>query len=166
MLVRESVKSFVRRHVFRHLTMARGILGSIKTRRTRDLASPPQPGPPTCNLIMISMEASLVYAKVAKEGVDCDCGARIVMASPTRRALGMARIGGGAIMAVSGSAVMADVEAARRGGGSGGLYWCAGASPGGHIDADGGGARGGEAAVACSSFLSVSGRIHRPQSLS
>ena len=61
---------------------------------------------------------ALSYAKVAKEGVDCDCGARIVMASPTRWA---ARIGGGAIMAASGSAAMADVEAARRGEGSGGL---------------------------------------------
>ena len=64
---------------------------------------------------------ALSYAKVAKEGVDCDCGARIVMASPTRWARGTARIGGGAIMAASGSAAMADVEAARRGEGSGGL---------------------------------------------
>ena len=60
------------------------------------------------------MMNALSYAKVAKEGVDCDCGARIVMASPTRWARGTARIGGGAIMAARGLDVCHGRRSARR----------------------------------------------------
>ena len=68
----------------------------------------------------VTMAASAVdfYAKVAKLGTEWDIfGARIVMASPDLRAAGFGidRIGGGAIMAASGSTDIAGLELERLG---------------------------------------------------
>ena len=85
---------------------------------------------------------ALSYAKVAKEGVDCDCGARIVMASPTRWARGTARIGGGAIMAAADRRPWQTSGPASRRGQRGRLT--RGRKPRGRIDADGGGPQRGQ----------------------